>query len=100
KSLLQAYALKAEGGDGASTDSITKARLLADTFGGIVKNLGWTTRFTSGAVEDHFSIALAEGINDRLRNSMSPDRSPDLSQVSFAPADAHSVSIYSFHDTG
>jgi hypothetical protein len=42
KSLLQAYALKAEGGDGASNDSITKARLLADTFGGIVKDWGWT----------------------------------------------------------
>jgi len=99
KSLLQAYALKAEGGDGASTDSITKARLLADTFGGIVKDLGWTARFSNGAVEDHFSIALAEGVNDRLRTSMSPDRSPDLSQISFTPADAHSISIYSFHDT-
>jgi hypothetical protein len=99
KSLLQAYVLKAEGGDGASSDSITKARLLSDTFGGIVKNLGWTARLTNGAVEDHFSITLAEGINDRLRNSMSPDRSPDLSQISFTPADVHSVSIYSFHDT-
>jgi sarcosine oxidase delta subunit len=99
KSLLQAYALKAEGSDGASSDSITKARLLADTFGGIVTHLGWTARFASGSVEDHFSIALAEGINERLRNSMSPDRTPDLSQISFTPSDAHSVSIYSFHDT-
>ena len=99
KSLLQAYALKAEGGEGASSDSITKARLLADTLGGIVSHLGWTARFNNGAVDDRFSIALAEGINDRLRNSMSPDRSPDISQVSFTPADAHSVSIYSFRDT-
>jgi hypothetical protein len=99
KSLLQAYALKAEGNDGASSDSITKARLLADTFGGIVTHLGWTARFTNGAVEDHFSIALAEGINERLKNSMSPDRSPDLTQISFTPSNAHSVSIYSFHDT-
>jgi hypothetical protein len=99
KSLLQAYALKAEGGDGASSDSITKARLLADTLGGIVKHLGWAARFNNGAVDDRMSIALAEGINDRLRNSMSPDRSPDISQVSFTPADSHSVSIYSFRDT-
>jgi hypothetical protein len=96
KSLLQAYALKSEGGDGASGDTITKARLLADTFGGIVRHLGWTARFTSGAIDDRVSIALAEGVNDRLRNSMSPDRSPDISQISFAPADARSVSIYSF----
>lgn len=99
KSLLQAYVLKAAGSDDASSDSITKARLVSDTVGGIVRHLGWTSRFTSGAIDDHFSIALAEGINDRLRNSMLPDRSPDLSQISYTPADAHSVSIYSFHDT-
>jgi sarcosine oxidase delta subunit len=99
KSLLQAYALKSEGGDGASSDTITKARLVADTFGGIVRHLGWTARFTNGAIDDRISIALAEGVNDRLRNSMSPDRSPDISQIYFAPADARSVSIYSFHDT-
>jgi len=99
KSLLQAYALKAEGSDGASSDSITKARLVADTFGGIVRHLGWTARLSNGGIEDRFSIALAEGINDRLRNSMAPDRSPDLSQISFTPPDAHSVSVYSFHDT-
>ena len=99
KSLLQAYALRSEGGDGVSGDSITKARLFADTFGGIVKQLGWTARFTDGAVVDRFSIALAEGVIDRLRNSMAPDRSPDLSQIPFTTPDAHSVSIYSFHDT-
>jgi hypothetical protein len=99
KSLLQAYTLKAEGGDGASSDSITKARLFADTFGGIVKQLGWSATFTDGAVVDRFSIALAEGVNERLRNSMAPDRSPDLARIPFTTPDAHSVSIYSFHDT-
>src|ERR1041385_3357760 len=99
KSLLQAYALKSAGDDEASRASITKARLLSDTFGGIVRHLGWTARFTNGALDDRVSIALAEGITDRLRNSMSPDRSPDISQISFTPAEAHSVSIYSFHDT-
>jgi len=99
KSLLQAYALKAEGGDGISSDSITKAHLFSDTFGGIVKQLGWTARFAEGAVEDRFSISLAEGVTDKLRASISPDAAPDLAQLPFVPANAQSVSLYSFHDT-
>jgi len=99
KSLIQAYALKTEGGDGVSSDSITKARLLADTFGSIVKHLAWTARFTEGGVEDRFLIALAPGVTDRLRTSGSPDRAPELAQLPFVPPDAHSVSLYAFHDS-
>ncbi len=99
KSLLQAYALKAEVGEGVSSDSITKARLFSDTFGAIVKHLAWTVRFSEGSVEDRFSIALAEGVTDKLRSSMSPDRAPDLAQLSFVPPEANSLSTYSFHDT-
>lgn len=98
KSLLQAYALKMEGDGGVSSDSITKARLFSDTFGAIVNHLGWTATFTDGAVEDHVSIMFAEGVTDRLRASMTPDRALDLAQLPFVPADSHSVSIYNFRD--
>jgi hypothetical protein len=98
-SLLQAYALKSEGGEGVSSDSITKARLFSDTFGGIVRQLAWTARFTDGAVEDRFLIALAPGVTDRLRTSIAPDRGPDLAQLPFAPPENYSLSIYGFHDT-
>lgn len=99
KSLLQAYALKSEGSGGVSSDSITKARLFSDTFGGIVKEAGWTARFTDGAVQDRLSITLGEGISEKMRSSMAPDRGPDLAQLPFVPSESHSVSIYSFHDT-
>jgi hypothetical protein len=99
KSLLQAYALRAGGGEGVSSDSITKARLFSDTFGAIVRHLAWTARFSEGSVEDRFSIGLAEGVTDKLRSSMSPDRAPDLAQLPFVPPDADSLSTYSFHDT-
>ena len=99
KSLLQAYVLKTEEGDGVSGDSITKARLLSDIFGGIVKQMAWTARFTEGAVEDRFLISLAQGVTDRLRVSMSPDGAPDLAQLPFVPPDAGSVSLYAFHDS-
>jgi hypothetical protein len=99
KSLLQAYVLKSEEGDGVSSDSITKARLLSDIFGGIVRQMAWTARFTEGAVEDRFLISLAPGVTDRLRVSMPPDGAPDLAQLPFVPPDAHSVSLYAFHDS-
>src|SRR6266513_3443366 len=100
KSLLQAYVLNAENRRGVADDSLTKARLLADTFGGLVKHAGWTAKFIDGAVEDHCSIGLADGVTDKLRASMLPDRGPELTELSFVPPDVHSFSIYKFHDSG
>jgi hypothetical protein len=99
KSLLQAYALNNQSRGTVSSDAITGARLFADTFGAIVKQVGWTARFTNGAVEDHCSVILADGVTDNLRISMSPDHGPDLTQLPFAPPGVQSVSVYSFHDS-
>jgi len=99
KSLLQAYALNTQSRGTISSDAITGARLFADTFGGIVKQVGWTARFTNGAVEDHCSVILADGVTDKLRVSMAPDRGPDLTQLPFTPPGVQSVSVYSFHDS-
>ncbi|HYW70173.1 MAG TPA: hypothetical protein VE961_04020 [Pyrinomonadaceae bacterium] len=99
KSLLQTYWLRAESAEGVSGDTITKARWFSDIFGGILQHMGWTARFVGGEVEDRFSITLADGVAERLQASMSPDRPPDLAQLPFVPADTHSLSIYSFHDT-
>ena len=98
KSLLQAYILNAENRRGVSDDSLTKARLFADTFGGLVKHAGWTAKFIDGEVEDHCSIGLADGVTDKLRVSLVPDRGPDLTELWFVPPDVHSFSIYKFHD--
>ena len=99
KSLLQAYVLNAENRRGVSDDSLTKARLFADTFGGLVKRIGWTSKFIDGAVEDHCSIGLADGVTDKLRASLVPDRGPDLTELSLVPPDVHSFSNYKFHDS-
>ena len=99
KSLLQAYALNSQSHGSVSSDVITGARLFADTFGAIVKQVGWTARFTNGAVEDHCSVLLADGVTDKLRVSMAPDRGPDLTQLPFAPPGVQSVSVYTFHDS-
>ena len=96
KSLLQALALSRSN---SSTDAVTEAQIFADVFGGVLKNAGWTARFSDGMIEDRFSIRLADGVSDRLRLNITPDRAPDLTNLLFVPAQVHSVSLYQFHDT-
>lgn len=95
KSLLQAYALSRSG---SAEDAVTGARIFADTFGGILKNVGWSAVFVDGMVEDRCSIMLADGVAEKLRTSASPDRGPDLSNLPFVPATAYSVSLYQLQD--
>jgi hypothetical protein len=96
KSFLQAYALYRSG---SSPDAATGARIFADTFGGLVKNVGWSATFRDQFVEDRCSIALVEGVADRLRTDILPERGPDFSNLPFVPPDAYSFSLYRLHDT-
>ena len=82
KSLLQAYALYRSD---SSADAITGARIFADTFGGIVKNAGWSASFRDGMVEDRCSVGLADGVTNKLRPSFIPDRGPDLTNLNLFP---------------
>lgn len=95
KSLLQAYAIYR--GD-SSSDAVTAARIFSDTFGGIIKTAGWSARFRDGMIEDRCSFELAEGVAEKLRTSVRPDRGPDITHLAFVPTDAHSVSLYQLHD--
>ena len=95
KSLLQAFALYRSG---PSPDAVTAARIFSDTIGGLIKSIGWTSRFVDGGVEDRSVIALADGVADKLRSSMSPERAPDVTKLLFVPKDIHSLSLYQFRD--
>lgn len=96
KSLLQAYALYRSD---SSADAITGARIFADTFGGTVKNAGWAASFRDGMVEDRCSVGLADGVANRLRRSVVPERGPDLANLQLVPIGVHSVSLYQLHDS-
>ncbi len=96
KSLLQAFALSRSG---SSADAVTGARIFADVFGGVMKSIGWTARFRDGMVEDRCSIKLADGVSNKLRASVSPDRAPELTNLPLVPPNVHSVSLYQFHDS-
>jgi len=95
KSFLQAYALYRSG---SSPDAAAGARIFADTFGGLVKNLGWSANFRDQVVEDRCSIALVEGVVDKIRTNVLPERGPDFSNLPFVPPDAYSFSLYRLHD--
>ncbi len=95
KSLLQAYAISR---GGSSADAITPARLFADTFGGLVKSISWTTRFADGMVEDRCQIALPQGLADKLRAGMVPERGVDFTMLRYVPADAYTFSTYQLRD--
>ena len=97
KSLLQAYAFSR---GGSSTDAVAGARIFADTFGGLVKNVGWSAKFIDQFVDDRCSIALAEGVADKLRGNITPERAPDLTNLPFVPDDVYSLSLYRLHDSG
>lgn len=96
KSLLQAYVLLR---GGSSADALTTARIFADTFGGLVKHISWTSGFVDGAAEDRCTIRLSQDVVDRLRGSMVPERGADLTKLSFVPSDAYSFSLYQLRDT-
>jgi hypothetical protein len=95
KSLLQAFALYRSG---PSPDAVTASRIFSDTIGGLIKSLGWTSRFVDGGVEDRSTIALTDGVADKLRSSMLPDRAPDITKLPFVPREVHSLSLYQFRD--
>lgn len=96
KPLLQAFALYRAG---PSADAVTAARLFSDTVGGLVTSAGWTSKFVAGGVEDRCSISLSEGVADKMRPSMLPDRGPDVTKLSFVPSQTYSLSLYQFRDT-
>jgi hypothetical protein len=95
KSLLQAFAIYR---GGSSADAITSARIFADTFGGVVKNIKWSARFVDGMVEDRCLVTLPDGVADKLRASMVPERGVDLAKLQFIPSDTYSFSSYQLRD--
>ena len=96
KSLLQAFVLYRSG---PSPDAATAARIFSDTVGGLIRSIGWTTRFVDGGVEDRCEITLVEGVAEKLQSSMVPDHGPDVARIPFVPNDVQSVSVYQFRDT-
>jgi len=95
KALLQAFALYRAG---ASADAVSVSRIFADTVGNLAEGVGCRSSFVDSMVEDRCSIALAEGLADKLRTSFTPQERFAPSELPFVPASTQSVSLYNFRD--
>lgn len=95
KALLQAYALYRSG---SSADAAAVSRIFADTLGNLVEDVGWSSRFLDGMIEDRCAVILVAGLADKLRDTFTPEDRFALNDMPFVPADSHSVSFYHFRD--
>jgi hypothetical protein len=95
KALLQAFALYRAG---SSADAVTVSRIFADTVGNLAQGVGCSSSFVDSMVEDRCSVALAEGLADKLRTSFTPQDRFAPNDLPFVPPDTQSVSLYHFRD--
>jgi hypothetical protein len=95
KSLLQAFALYRAG---SSSDAVTVSQIFSETVGNLVDGLGWSSRFVDAMVEDRCSITLSQDVADKLRGSFVPEGRLVVSELSFVPSEANSLSLYHFRD--
>lgn len=94
KDLLQAYALT----NSPSTDALNAARLMSETAGNLVSSLSCVSQLVDSMTEDRCFIGLSEGIANKLRPTMVPERPIEVVSLPFVPPDAYSLSVYNFHD--
>lgn len=94
KLVIQAWALSRAGN---SSEGASIAPIISNTFGNLINELAWTTRFDETGAEDHFLISLAEGVSQQASTvtSTEPLNSIDTSLV---PSDAISVTAYNLRD--
>lgn len=71
-------------------------RLIASSAPKILGSAGWTSRASSGAIEDHYFFSLRPSIVARMRPLF--QNIPRSSGLKFVPQDVYSVTIYNFNE--
>ena len=94
-SLLQAYLIAKSG---STADDLTASGFLARILGNLIDGLACQSSFVEGTVEDRCFLKLSDGVSEKLSSSLVAQERVKLDDLPFVPADAHSVSIYHFHD--
>jgi hypothetical protein len=95
KPAVQAWALSRAGN---SADAAVGVQLISSTFGNMIDAFAWTSRFDNGTAEDRCFVLLADGVAEKIRSSISPDRRFPDNNFQFVPAAAASVTSYQFHN--
>src|SRR5438445_2210279 len=79
---------------GRSSDSSNLVQLLANVAASLTNGIGWMPSFINGAIEDHLTYLLADGVGQKLRDGVAPDHPSPLQFVEFLPADTKSFTQY------
>jgi hypothetical protein len=95
KPAIQAWALSRAGN---SSDASVAVQLISATFGNLIDSFAWTSSFSNSGSEDRCFVALASGVADQLRTSISPEIRNTEDAFQFVPHDAVSVTSYRFRN--
>jgi len=93
KPAIQAWALSRAGN---SADAAVAIQLISNTFGNLIDSFAWTSSFSNSGSEDRCFVALASGVPDQIRNSISPEVRNTEDAFQFVPVDAVSFTSYRF----
>ena len=93
--VLMAWVLSHAGSD---PNGPTAARFFANIFGNIIEGFACSSRFSEGGAEDRCFLSLSEGVADKLRGTVIPEDRGSVVDLTLAPPDTQSVSVYHFRD--
>jgi hypothetical protein len=74
------------------------ASLLLPLANKILGGAGWSARFAGGAVEDHYFLALQNGVDQSLRVPLSSSPDATMKESELLPAETYSFSRYNYRD--
>ncbi|MDT5060299.1 MAG: hypothetical protein QOH63_758 [Acidobacteriota bacterium] len=64
----------------------------------ILGGVGWSAHLSNGLIEDHYFIALQNGVGDKLQSALASERNAALTASELLPANTYSISRYSYRD--
>src|SRR5262249_52568978 len=94
KLVIQAWALSRAGN---SSDAVSIAPLISNTFGNLIDRLAWSSRFDDKGAEDHCLVTLTQGVNEQA-SSVTSNEPLNSIDTSLVPPDANSVTAYNLKD--
>ncbi|MCM3904793.1 MAG: hypothetical protein ND866_24110 [Pyrinomonadaceae bacterium] len=72
-------------------------RIIGTSASRVLAAVGWSSRMSSGGIEDHYLFSLQSTLVSRLQQNFRPTNAP-IQVLDLLPADIHSVSVYRFEN--
>ena len=72
-------------------------RIIGASASKVLAGVGWSSRVSSGGIEDHYLFSLQSTLVSRLQQHFRPTNTP-IQVLDMLPNDVHSVSVYRFEN--